>query len=102
MSSLLAFSPTAATLTIAASTSSGSGTLAGSTTVPSSMRVYNGTSASVAFIKYGTGAQTATAADFPVAPGVTEVINIPPGVDTVAVILSAATGNVYFTRGGGL
>ncbi len=101
MSSILAFSPTAATTTLSASTTSANGALAGDTTVASSIRVYNGSTA-VAFIKYGSGAQTATSADLPVAPGATEIFNIGPSVDNVAAILSTGTGNVYVTRGGGL
>jgi hypothetical protein len=102
MSSNLAFSPIGNSITVAATTTSVDTALPGSDAPAASLRVINA-SAAVAAIRYGAGAQTAVlATDLPVNAGSTEVFNIPVGVTNVAVILASGTGNVYFTRGGGL
>lgn len=65
------------------------------------LRIYNATAA-VAFISWGMSAQTATvAASFPVGPGASPVINMGCPATNVGCILSAGTGNVYFSPGGG-
>lgn len=93
------FMPTAATTTIAATASSVGGTVAGSGAP--CMRIVNDT-ASICFVKFGIGAQTATNADYPIPANSVEVMR-PNVVDPthVAVILATGTGNVYVTRGEG-
>jgi hypothetical protein len=98
-----AFSPIGDSVTVAASTTSASGVLpAGSTSsiVAKTLRVYNGT-ASVAFFRTGAAAGTAVATDTFVAPGGTEVFNVPSNVTSFDVILATGTGNVYAQLGGG-
>ena len=87
---------------VSASVTTASGTLPGRSTDASVCRVYNpGTG--VAFVRFGTTAVgSAVTTDAFVAPGVTEVFALPPGVTTVSVILSASTATVYFQRGGGI
>ncbi len=92
-----AFYPIGATVTQAATASSGGAALAGN---GESVRVVNDTT-SMAFVKFGVGAQTATAADLPIPATSVEVFRIPDNVTHYAVILATGTGNVYFTRGEG-
>jgi hypothetical protein len=93
------FMPTGATRTHAATASSSSGTIDGSGQ-GSCFRVQNETDA-IAFLKFGTGTQTAAITDLPFRPRSAEVIRIPGNVTDVAVILSTGSGNVYITRGEG-
>lgn len=99
-----AFSSFGDNVVIAATTSSGAAALPGAAPTGQSrsetMRVYNA-SAAVAFFRTGPTAPTAVTTDTFVGPGGTEVFSIPTGVEQVAVILSAGTGNVYFQRGAG-
>lgn len=90
-----------ATNTISGSTTSASATWGAADQGGDCIRVFNSTTA-IAYIKYGKGAQTATSADLPIAPGGVEVIGVSDGVDTVAVLLSTGTGSVYVTKGTGL
>lgn len=85
------------TETLSGSTSSASVTLDGET---NSVRVYNA-AAGIAFIRFTSGASTATTNDLPVAPGSVEVFTKPAGYLICSAILSAGTGNVYFTPGHG-
>lgn len=89
------------TKTISGSTTSASATFTSADQGGDCLRIFNSTTA-IAFVKYGKGAQTATSADLPIAPGAVEVIGISEGVDTVAVILSTGTGSVYVNKGTGL
>lgn len=99
-----AFGPvdsTNGTVAIAAGTTSQDETLPGERQ-GNTLQIFNNTSA-VAFCTWGVGAQTAIAgASYPVAPGAVVVVNCLPQIDTVAVILSSGSGNVYFTKGWGL
>jgi hypothetical protein len=53
-----------------------------------------------AFIRFGIGAQTATAADVPLLGGNQVVLNI-GGANTVAAIMATGTANIYVTPGYG-
>lgn len=65
------------------------------------MRVYNAGTA-VVFVRWGTGAQTATTADMPVVPGAVEVFAKAPADDTFAGITASSTATVYITCGEGI
>lgn len=96
-----AFQAMTPTLTISGSTTTASAAWGASQNAGDCLRVFNSTTA-IAFIHYGNGAQTATTADIPIAPGAVEVIQVGGYADTVAVILSTGTGSVYVTKGSGL
>ena len=93
---LEAFRPSG-TVTVSASTSSASATLAGQGDVA---LVYNATTG-IAFVQFSTGTVTATAAGYPVPPSTTRIIKVGSLVSSVGVILSASSGNVYVTLGSG-
>lgn len=65
------------------------------------IRVYNAGTATV-FVRWGTGAQTATTADMPVVPGVVELFSKAPADDTFAGITASSTATVYITCGEGI
>lgn len=60
---------------------------------------HNGTA--VAFVRVGTGAQTAVATDYPILPGQSKIITKPVGADTFAAIATAGAGTLYVTSGEG-
>lgn len=63
--------------------------------------VYNSTTA-IAFFRLGrASALSASMADTPVPPGGRMLVDAGPFVTNAAVLLSAGTGNVYFTLGDG-
>ena len=87
--------------TVAASTTSANQVITqpASGEVANDLQISNST-AGVAFITYGTSAQTATSAGFAVMPGAIEVIsmgNLP--ITNIGVILSAGSGSVYLSNG---
>lgn len=95
------------TKTLSASSSSSSVTfdakdVASSTNASghSVIRVYNAGTATV-FVRWGTGAQTATTSDMPIIPGVIEVFCKAWADDTFAGITSSSTATVYVTPGEG-
>lgn len=92
------FSPTGPTITVAASTTSASGTLTG---IGNQVRMYNST-AGVAFWRCTKAADTAVLTDSFLAPGATETFSVPPDFQQYSVILTTGTGNVYAQRGFGL
>lgn len=95
---LKTFAPSsAATVKVAATTTSGSGTLE---TYSAAVRVYND-GPNLAFVRFTHGAGTATSADIPVPAGAIETFTV-PGIDTASVICSVGTASVYFTNGEGL
>lgn len=96
-----AFQPMTTTKTISASVTTASATWADNDMAGDCLRVFNSTTA-IAFIHFGNGAQTATSADLPIAPGAVEVIQVGGYANTVAVILSTSTGSVYVTKGSGI
>lgn len=102
MSFALAFSPTGDNVTASLNTSSQTFALPGDSTVAATMRVYNAGAAPIFFITGPSAAVTADALDVFVAPGATEVFNIPVGHTHVAALIATATGTAYFQRGGGL
>ena len=86
------------TVTLSVTAANTQGTL-----VPQSgqIRVYNA-GTNKAFIRWGVGAQTATAADMPIAPNTVESFTKPPEALGIAAICSATeTATVYFTPGEG-
>lgn len=85
------------TVLLAASTTTSSASLDPNS---STVRVVN-VGASMAFIKFGTGALTATAADMPIASGATETFT-KATADKVAAITSTGTATLYFTNGEGI
>jgi hypothetical protein len=98
-----AFTPTGNNLVLAGDVVGVTGSLPITAGTPPSdqCRVYN-SSAAIAFIRFGKGAQVPAITDAFVAPGATEVFTIDPTVTDAGAILSAGTGNVYFQRGLGL
>ncbi len=99
-------SGSACTVTVAGSVASASGTLLdvvarGSPGAANKVQIFNA-SGGTAFCRFTVGASTAVNTDYPVAPGAMVVIKIKPTADTASVILSAGTGNVYFTLGDGI
>lgn len=100
-----AFTPIGNTLTIAASGSSASGTLAqvNSATNPvNCLRIFNASTGIAFWVVSETANPTAAVAtSTPVMPNSVEVFTIDPSAAFAAVILSTGTGNVYFTRGEG-
>lgn len=101
MGSSSAWGPSGTTKTISASVTSASATWASNETAGDAIRIYNACSV-VAFVRFGKGAQTATSADIPIAPGSVEIIGCTNAVDTVAVILPSSAGSVYVTKGSGI
>jgi hypothetical protein len=102
MSFNLAFSPTGNNVQLSGSTTSAVAPLPGSSELPASVRVYN-SATGVAYFRVSIDpAAVAVTTDAFVAPGATEVFNIPVGMAHVAVILATGTGTVYVQRGGGL
>jgi hypothetical protein len=63
--------------------------------------LHNTDSANIAYIRFGTGAQTATAADFPLLPGIPVTLRKGDSVDTLAYISASGaaiqimTGTIY-------
>lgn len=102
--SALAFSPIAAgTVNIDVSASSAQVAL-GAGNGPCPIRIMNNGTATV-WVKFGaTGITASLTADFPVGPGVTEVLMAPPSTSAlyVAAIAAGATGKIYFTPGLGI
>lgn len=97
-----AFMPMTTTKTISASGTSASATFANNDKAGDCLRIFNANT-ETAFIKYGIGAQTATTAGLPVAPGAVEIIQVGEAMDTIAVITAGAGGAaVYATKGSGL
>ena len=96
MALTMAFSP-GATVSIACTTTSGSATVAAGN---STMRLTN-IGANACFVRWGTGAQTALATDFPVAPNTSVLVAKPFEVVTVAALTGASTTTLYITVGEG-
>jgi hypothetical protein len=95
---MIPFTLGGATTTVSASTTSADEAIAmlGKTTI-----LVTNASSSLAYIKSGIGAQTATSANTPVLALTAQSFTIPANHDTVAVLLVSGTGNVYFTVGQG-
>lgn len=82
--------------------------IAGSTTSQSrsldpsaqSVRIFN-PSGQIAYVRIGTGAQTAASTDTPVGNGQSLILTKADGEDTIAVVLAASTGNVHVQDGDG-
>lgn len=106
----LAFRPTdGSTVTIAATTTTGSHILGGQPSPGGQVfqvRVVNdGTT--VAYVKFGTSSVAATVADIPILGGSTSVLTVavPEAVTTglyAAVKMASGTANLYFTTGAGI
>lgn len=91
------FTP-AATVNVAASTTSARQTLSGA---GGSLRIHNA-GTTLAFVATGDSTiEAAAASSTPVPAGAVEIIGIPPGHTHAAAILASGTGTVYFTRGEG-
>lgn len=89
------------TVTVSASTTSAAGTLPAAIVGGCDLRVHNATTA-IAFVRWqNAAAPTATTDDIPIPAGGVEVFEANSAA-YVAVILSAGTGNVYFTVGRGI
>lgn len=88
--------PGLATLAIAGSVASASGTLPQQ---GGQARIYNA-AAAVAYVRFTVGGSTAVATDVPIPPGAVEVFGV-GYADTVSVLLASGTGNVYVTSGEG-
>ena len=97
VSTFLAAGPT---VVVAATTVSGSVTIApGASTNAISVRVYND-GPNLAFIAIGKGATTASAVNIPLPVGAVEMLGKNAN-DTFAVVTLTGTANVYFTPGHG-
>lgn len=96
------FTPTGATVNIAATGSTGSvalGTPSGQGGM--AVRVHNAGAATV-FIAFGTSAVTAaTASGIPIPAGAVETFSAGPSVTHAAAITASGTATVYFTPGQG-
>jgi hypothetical protein len=102
MSSNLAFSPTGNNVQISATTTSAVAPLPGNSDVAASVRIYNSATGVAYFRVSADPAAVAVTTDAFIAPGATEVFNIPVGMAHIAAILATGTGTVYAQRGGGL
>ena len=93
----LQFMPASGSFTtkIAAKNTTMSGFLPTGTTA---IMVYNST-AVLAFVRWGTGLQSATINDMPLQAGANMIFGKASANDTLAVILASGTGNVYVTCG---
>lgn len=92
------FRPLGSTVPVSASTTSAPAAIP---TGNAALRIFNSTSA-IAFFKTGSGDQTATTTDTPVAPNSVEVFTVPESHNGFACVLSTGTGTVYATRGEGV
>lgn len=96
MSGTLPIRPSA-TITLAVSATSASATIfAGDEQVE-----VNNATASTVFCRWGVGAQTATAADYPVLAGHCKTLTIGSGNNTFAAICPGGAGAFYVTPGEG-
>lgn len=86
-----------ATVTLAVTTTSSSGTL---DIYSSSVRIHNAGTA-LAFIRFGTGTTTALTSDMPLASGATETFT-KGSADKIAAIAASGTATLYVTNGEGL
>lgn len=93
----MSFTP-ATTVSASATTSSaaGSGTLNAANTT---MEINNAGTVTV-FVRWGTGAQTATTSDYPVQAGHCKLVNKGQATN-VAAITASGSATVYFTDGNG-
>ncbi len=92
------FTPNQPTLRVAATATSAGGAI---TRTAGQLRIYNA-GPNKAFVRWGTGAQTADTTDTPVAPGSVEIFSITIGANNVAAICDASeTATVFFTTGEG-
>lgn len=97
-----AFMPSTTTKKITATGTTSSVTFTDNDKAGDAVRVYNANT-EAAFLKFGVGAQTATANDLPIAPGAVEVIGVSMACDTFAAITAGSGGaGVYVTKGAGL
>lgn len=94
---LKTFFPSGTTVSIAGTVASASATLDANS---SAVRVFNA-GPNVAFIRFTTGASTATGSDMPVAAGATETFT-KGSANNVSVICASGTAAIYFTNGEGL
>ena len=97
MATTMPFAP-GATATINATTTSASASVNANVTT---LEVQNAGSAA-AFIRVGTGAQTAVATDYPILAGQSKLITKAIGADTVAAITGTGTTTIYVTSGEGI
>jgi hypothetical protein len=67
---------------------------------PAQLLITNGGSV-VVYVRWGTGAQTATNADVAIPGGQWRLFTVEPGVDTVAALTASSTASVYFCPGHG-
>lgn len=87
-----------ATVTLSATQANTQGTL---TVQSGQVRVYNA-GTNKAFIRWGSGAQTATTADMPVAPNTVECFSKgPTDLGIAAICATGETATLYFTPGEG-
>lgn len=99
------FFPTGATVSIAATTTTGNVAITPATSknpeLAGTLRVVNA-GTTVMFFKQGVGGSlAATAADVPIAPGATETFQLQADTDHVAALTASSTGTIYFTPGQG-
>lgn len=98
------FAPTGATLTLSATTTSG--TTSRTAIVPSAqaqqLRLAAPAGGAVVFVKVGNSAVTAAVTDMPLLPGTIEMFSIGPQDTHIAAITAASTQSVYVTPGQGI
>jgi hypothetical protein len=94
---LEAFTQGADTVAVSASTTSASQSF----TAGLSHLLVTNASTQLAFFTTGIGSATASATKTPIVPGAQAVVSIPTDHNTVAAVLAASTGTIYFTPGYG-
>lgn len=92
------FTPSGATVNIAATAASASVAIDGNSNV---VRVYN-KGPNVAFVSFSLGASTATLTDMPIAVGATEKFTKGMGNTASAICAATETATIYLTCGDGI
>ena len=100
---MLPFCPTGATVTLSATTSTGSAAIgAGTATASRTIRLAApSTNSSIVFVEFGATGVEATTAKMPILPGTVEIFNVGAMATHVAGITASGTGTLYITPGEG-
>lgn len=96
----VAFQPSGATISISVSSTSASSAFTANVNALASQMMLQNLGTTLAFCRWGVGAQTAIATDMPMAAGAIMMVT-KGSSDTVACITSSSTTTVYATAGEG-
>lgn len=101
---MLPFSPTGATVTLSATTSTGSAAIgAGSATASRTIRIAApSTNSSIVFVEFGASGIEAATSNMPILPGSVEIFKVGASLTHVAGITASGTGTLYITPGEGI